>query len=187
MRNARPYRVSSGAVLHIDDGDLVQRGDNLVLLVFERSKTGDIIQGLPRIEELLEARKPKEACILNRRPGVCQVVYEEGETVDIKVVEDDGTISDYPVAPNQNSVISDGQRVDVGDMLTDGIANPHEILEVFFSYYLEEKGCKIHLYMHFSFKIGLVNLLTKTLENDMAKMVDAFIDRAEDVYGKRVL
>ena len=51
----------------------------------------------------------------------------------------------------------------------------------------EEKGCKIHLYMHFSFKIGLVNLLTKTLENDMAKMVDAFIDRAEDVYGKRVL
>ena len=141
MRNARPYRVSSGAVLHIDDGDLVQRGDNLVLLVFERAKTGDIIQGLPRIEELLEARKPKEGCILNRRPGVCQVVYEEGETVDIKVVEDDGTISDYPVAPNQNSAISDGQRVDVGDMLTDGIANPHEILEVYFSYYLEEKGC----------------------------------------------
>ena len=141
LRNARPYRVSSGAVLHIDDGDLVQRGDNLVLLVFERAKTGDIIQGLPRIEELLEARKPKEACMLNRRPGACQVVYEEGETVDIKVVEDDGTISDYPVAPNQNSVISDGQRVEVGDMLTDGIANPHEILEVFFNYYLEDRGC----------------------------------------------
>ena len=141
VRNARPYRVSSGAVLHIDDGDLVQRGDNLVLLVFERSKTGDIIQGLPRIEELLEARKPKEGCILSRRPGVCQVVYEEGETVDIKIIEDDGTISDYPVAPNQNSIVSDGQKVDVGETITDGIANPHEILEVFFNYYLEEKGC----------------------------------------------
>ncbi|VEP15236.1 DNA-directed RNA polymerase subunit beta' [Hyella patelloides LEGE 07179] len=141
MRNARPYRVSSGAVLHIDDGDLVQRGDNLVLLVFERSKTGDIIQGLPRIEELLEARKPKEGCILSRRPGVCQVVYEEGETVDIKIIEDDGTISDYPVAPNQNSMVSDGQKVGVGERITDGIANPHEILEVFFNYYLEEKGC----------------------------------------------
>ena len=141
VRNARPYRVSSGAVLHIDDGDLVQRGDNLVLLVFERSKTGDIIQGLPRIEELLEARKPKEGCILSRRPGVCQVVYEEGETVDIKIVEDDGTISDYPIAPNQNSIVSDGQRVGVGERITDGIANPHEILEVFFNYYLEEKGC----------------------------------------------
>lgn len=141
MRNARPYRVSSGAVLHIDDGDLVQRGDNLVLLVFERSKTGDIIQGLPRIEELLEARKPKEACVLCRRPGVCQVVYEEGETVDIKVVENDGTISDYPVGPNQNAMVSEGQEVGVGERLTDGIANPHAILEVFFNYYLEEKGC----------------------------------------------
>jgi hypothetical protein len=40
LRLARPYRVSTGAVLHIDDGDLVQRGDNLVLLVFERAKTG---------------------------------------------------------------------------------------------------------------------------------------------------
>lgn len=141
MRTARPYRVSAGAVLHIDDGDLVQRGDGLVLLVFERSKTGDIIQGLPRIEELLEARKPKEACILSRRPGVCQVVYEEGEPVDIKIVEDDGTISDYPVGPNQNAIVSDGQQVGVGERLTDGIANPHEILEVFFNYYLEEKGC----------------------------------------------
>ncbi|NEP18542.1 MAG: DNA-directed RNA polymerase subunit beta'', partial [Leptolyngbya sp. SIO4C1] len=69
LRLARPYRVSTGAVLHIEDGDLVQRGDNLVLLIFERAKTGDIIQGLPRIEELLEARKPKEACILAERPG----------------------------------------------------------------------------------------------------------------------
>jgi DNA-directed RNA polymerase subunit beta' len=76
VRLARPYRVSAGAVLHIDNGDLVQRGDNLVLLIFEREKTGDIIQGLPRIEELLEGRKPKEACVLARRPGICQVVYD---------------------------------------------------------------------------------------------------------------
>ena len=141
MRHARPYRVSAGAVLHIDDGDLVQRGDNLVLLVFERSKTGDIIQGLPRIEELLEARKPKEGCILSRRPGECQVIYEEGETVDIKIIEEDGTITDYPVGPGQNSLVADGQKVGVGEMLTDGPANPHQILEVFFNYHLETKGC----------------------------------------------
>ncbi len=40
LRVARSYRVSAGAVLHVDDGDLVQRGDNLVILVFERAKTG---------------------------------------------------------------------------------------------------------------------------------------------------
>lgn len=140
LRAARPYRVSAGAVLHVGDGDLVQRGDNLVLLVFERAKTGDIIQGLPRIEELLEARKPKEACILSRRPGTCQVEYLEGETVDVKIVEDDGTISEYPVLPGQNALVSDGQRVGVGEPLTDGPANPHEILEIFFNYHLESLG-----------------------------------------------
>ena len=141
LRHARPYRVSQGAVLHIDNGDLVQRGDNLVLLVFERAKTGDIIQGLPRIEELLEARKPKEACILSRRPGICQVVYEENETVDIKIIEEDGVVSDYPISPGQNAMVTDGQKVEPGEPLTDGPANPHEILETFFNYYLEEKGC----------------------------------------------
>ncbi|MDJ0588575.1 MAG: DNA-directed RNA polymerase subunit beta' [Pleurocapsa sp. MO_226.B13] len=141
LRHTRPYRVSQGAVLHIDDGDLVQRGDNLVLLVFERSKTGDIIQGLPRIEELLEARKPKESCILSRSSGVCQVVYEDNETVDIKIVEDDGVVSDYPIKPGQNALVSDGQRVEVGEPLTDGPANPHEILETHFNYHLPEKGC----------------------------------------------
>ena len=140
LRIARPYRVSAGAVLHIDNGDLVQRGDNLVLLVFERAKTGDIIQGLPRIEELLEARKPKEACILSRRSGVCQVEHWEDDTVDIKIVEADGVISDYPLTPGQNLMVTDGQEVSAAEPLTDGPANPHEILEVFFNFYVEEKG-----------------------------------------------
>jgi len=48
-----------------------------------------------------------------------------------------------------------------------------------------EKGSRISLSMHFSFKIGIVNILSKTLENDMSKMVDAFVKRAETVYGMR--
>jgi DNA-directed RNA polymerase subunit beta' len=140
FRIARPYRISAGAVLHVEDSDLVQRGDGLVLLVFERAKTGDIIQGLPRIEELLEGRKPKEACVLSRRPGTCQVIYEEGEMVDVKILEADGVVSDYPIAPGQNAIVSDGQEVGPGEPLTDGLPNPHEILEVFFGYYLAEKG-----------------------------------------------
>ncbi|WP_024546600.1 DNA-directed RNA polymerase subunit beta' [Picosynechococcus sp. NKBG15041c] len=140
LRHARPYRVSSGAVLHIDEGDLVQRGDNLVLLVFERAKTGDIIQGLPRIEELLEARKPKEAAVLARRPGVCQVEYANDETVDVKVIEDDGVITEYPIGMNQSVMVVDGQRVGAAERLTDGLNNPHEILEIFFEYYAESKG-----------------------------------------------
>lgn len=138
LRIARPYRVSTGAVLHIDDGDLVQRGDNLVLLVFERAKTGDIIQGLPRIEELLEARKPKEACVLSERPGTAQVVYADDETVEVKVVEDDGVVTDYPISPGQPVIVSDGQRVETAEPLTDGPANPHQILEIFFKFNISQ-------------------------------------------------
>ncbi len=133
-RIGRPYRVSPGAVLQIEDGDLVQRGDNLVLLVFERAKTGDIIQGLPRIEELLEARKPKEACILCRRGGEVKVVYGDGdEAIAIKVVESNGVVTDYPLGPGQNLIVPDGSMVLAGQPLTDGPSNPHEILEIFFS------------------------------------------------------
>ena len=141
LRVGRPYRVSPGAVLQVEDGDLVQRGDNLVLLVFERAKTGDIIQGLPRIEELLEARKPKEGCVLARRPGEVKVIYGDGDEVtsisreaySIKVMEANGTVTDYPLGPGQNLIVPDGARVVAGQPLTDGPSNPHEILELFFS------------------------------------------------------
>ena len=141
LRVGRPYRVSPGAVLQVEDGDLVQRGDNLVLLVFERAKTGDIIQGLPRIEELLEARKPKEGCILARRPGEVKIVYGDGdeatsitrEAYSIKVIEDNGAVTDYPLGPGQNLIVPDGAHIVAGQPLTDGPSNPHEILEIFFS------------------------------------------------------
>jgi DNA-directed RNA polymerase subunit beta' len=132
LRIARPYLVSPGAVLQIDDGDLVQRGDNLALLVFERTKTGDIIQGLPRIEELLEARRPKEMCILCHRPGTAQLIKSEDDSIEIKVIERDGTITDYPIGPGQNPFVLDGQEMEAGEPLTDGPTNPHDILEIYF-------------------------------------------------------
>nr|WP_071515211.1 DNA-directed RNA polymerase subunit beta'' [Geitlerinema sp. PCC 9228] len=139
LRTARPYRVSTGATLFVDEGSLVQRGDAMVLLIFERAKTGDIIQGLPRIEELLEARKPKEACVLAKRAGMVQVeMFEESAT--IKVIEDDGAIAEYPASQGQSVLVSEGQRVNIGTPLTDGPSNPHEILDIFFEYYREQIG-----------------------------------------------
>ncbi len=141
LRVARPYLMSSGAILQVGDGDLVQRGDSLGLLVFERAKTGDIIQGLPRIEELLEARKPKEMCILARRPGTVQLSWK-GDEVDLKVVESDGTVTDYPLLPGQSTLllVGDGQPVNVGDPLTDGPTNPHDLLEFHYDYHRQDLG-----------------------------------------------
>jgi DNA-directed RNA polymerase subunit beta' len=139
LRLARPYLVSAGAILQVRDGDLVQRGDSLALLVFERAKTGDIIQGLPRIEELLEARKPKEMCVLAKRPGTVQLSWR-GEEPDLRVIEADGTVTEYSVMPGQNLIVVDGQPVQVGDPLTDGPANPHDLLEIYFEYHRQTLG-----------------------------------------------
>lgn len=57
LRIARPYLISHRSILHVDHDSLVQRGENIATLIFNRAKTGDIVQGLPRIEEVLEARK----------------------------------------------------------------------------------------------------------------------------------
>jgi DNA-directed RNA polymerase subunit beta' len=136
VRKGRPYLVSGGAILQVEDGALVQRGDNLSLLVYERAKTGDIIQGLPRVEELLEARKPKEMCVLAQRAGTIQVSQLPDDTIQVKVVETDGTVTDYSLLPGQNLVVSDGQSIEAGEPITDGPANPHDILSVF----AEQKG-----------------------------------------------
>nr|WGH12901.1 RNA polymerase b''''-subunit [Echinothamnion sp.] len=57
IRLGQPYLISSGSLLHISNSSLIKRGENIATLIFERFKTGDIVQGLPRIEEILEARK----------------------------------------------------------------------------------------------------------------------------------
>jgi DNA-directed RNA polymerase subunit beta' len=135
LRVGYPYLISSGAILQVNNLDLVQRSDTLAILVFERSKTGDIVQGLPRIEEILEARKPKEPCKLAQRPGIIKVNYGLDEYNTIKIVETDSIIMDYTVSPVQKIIVSNGETIDLAEPITDGAPNPHEMLNIFFKFY----------------------------------------------------
>jgi DNA-directed RNA polymerase subunit beta' len=133
IRIGRPYMVSPDSVLHVRDGELVQRGDSLALLVFERQKTGDIVQGLPRIEELLEARRPRESAVLCRKSGTVEIKQvDDDDSVTVTVIEADDAISEYPILLGRNVMVSDSQQVSAGELLTDGPINPHELLECFF-------------------------------------------------------
>jgi DNA-directed RNA polymerase subunit beta' len=135
IRSGRPYLVSSGAILQVNNLDLIQTGDLLAILVFERSKTGDIVQGLPRIEEILEARKPKEPCRLAQKPGRLRLYYNSDDTNTIKITETNGHISEYTLQSSQKFIVSNGDCVSLGDSLTDGAPNPHEMLGIFFNFY----------------------------------------------------
>tara|TARA_Y100001968_G_scaffold333518_1_gene396856 strand:+ start:4831 stop:8931 length:4101 start_codon:yes stop_codon:yes gene_type:complete len=140
IRIGRPYMVSPDSVLHVKDGDLVQRGDGLALLVFERQKTGDIVQGLPRIEELLEARRPRDAAVLCAKSGVVQIKQgEDDESTSLSIIEGDDNLNEYQILIGQNVMVSDGQQVQAGESLTDGPINPHELLECFFTDLRDQK------------------------------------------------
>jgi DNA-directed RNA polymerase subunit beta' len=135
IRSGRPYLVSAGAILQVNNYDLVQRGDLLAILVFERSKTGDIVQGLPRIEEILEARKPKEPCKLAQRPGRLKIHYSSEDNNTVKITEVNGNVSESLVHSLQKFIVSSGEVVNLAEALTDGAPNPHEMLSIFFNFY----------------------------------------------------
>ena len=140
LRIGRPYMVSPDSVLHVKDGDLVLRGDGLALLVFERQKTGDIVQGLPRIEELLEARRPRDSAILCKKSGIVQIKKgNDEESVSLSVIEKDDLVNEYQLLIGKNIMVSDGQQVTGGEILTDGPINLHELLDCFFNDLKDQK------------------------------------------------
>ena len=140
IRFAHPYLVSSGAILQTKNNDLVQIGDILAILVFERSKTGDIVQGLPRIEEILEARRPKETCKLAQRPGKIKVWYDSEENYHVEIIESDENVNEYLISNTQKVIVSNEENILLAEAITDGAPNPHEMLSLYFNFYINVLG-----------------------------------------------
>lgn len=128
VRNGRPYLISPGTMLQVDSGALVLRGDMLATLVFERQKTGDIVQGLPRVEELLEGRKPKECAILAEDDGVAAIEIEE-DMPRLYLVNDNGR-SEIKYTIDSNIIVADKQKITKGQPLTSGPLNPHDVIRL---------------------------------------------------------
>ena len=128
IRKGRPYLVSAGALLQVDQNDLVLRGDMIGTLIFERQKTGDIVQGLPRVEELLEARKPKESAILSEEDGTVEIEYDEDSARLFFITEAGRKEIKYPI--DANIVVSDKQEIKKGQPLTSGPLNPHDVIRL---------------------------------------------------------
>ena len=129
IRIGRPYLISAGTQLQIVENSLVQRGDSVATLLYERQKTGDIVQGLPRVEELLEARKPKDSAILAEYDGTA--IIEMDEDVPRLFLEDEeGTRREIKYTIDSTVIVSNKQKVKKGDPLTSGPLNPHDIIRL---------------------------------------------------------
>lgn len=90
----------------------------------------DITQGLPRIEELFEARKPKGLAIISEINGVANMV-ESRKKREVVVTSDDGAeAKNYLIPYGSRLKVSEGEHVEAGDELTEGSVNPHDILKI---------------------------------------------------------
>ncbi len=93
----------------------------------------DITQGLPRVEELFEARKPKGQGVITQHEGIVSIGENKGRR-EIRILgegEESGTVLDaYSVSFGSALKVVEGQHVEAGDELTEGSINPHELLEV---------------------------------------------------------
>ncbi len=129
IRNGRPYLISPGTMLQVEEGSLVLRGDMLATLVFEREKTGDIVQGLPRVEELLEARKPKDCAILAETDGTAEIEIED-DMPRLFLVTDEGSRTEIKFAIDSSIVVQNKQKIKKGQPLTSGPLNPHDVIRL---------------------------------------------------------
>jgi|TARA_B110000977_G_scaffold201265_1_gene295038 DNA-directed RNA polymerase subunit beta' len=135
VRVAQPYLISASSLLHVQHHDFIRTGDKLASLFFERIRTGDIVQGLPRIEEILEARKPKESCILAKTPGRLFLFQDTLNTIRLELKSPSGFITDYYPTMTQKVLVKDNVFIQLATPLTDGNINPYELLDLTFSYY----------------------------------------------------
>ena len=90
---------------------------------------GDITQGLPRVEELFEARKPKGLAIITEIAGTVTILDIKKKR-EVQVTGEDGESKTYLIPYGSRIKVQDGQVLEAGDELTEGSVNPHDILKI---------------------------------------------------------
>ncbi len=126
----RRYFLPSGANLDVNDQDSVHAGDILAKIPREVARTKDITGGLPRAEELFEARRPKQPAVISEIDGVVEVGGLVRGYRKLAVKNERGGEKDYFIPKGAHLSIADGERVRAGTALMDGPVNPHDILKV---------------------------------------------------------
>jgi DNA-directed RNA polymerase subunit beta' len=125
------YPLPIETILVAENGQEAEPGTVLAKISQEVTKSKDITGGLPRVSELFEARRPKNAAIISEIEGVVSLGTSPKGLVQVSVRnEETDLVHEYIIPQGKHLVVYEGDRVGVGEPLTDGAINPHDILRV---------------------------------------------------------
>jgi DNA-directed RNA polymerase subunit beta' len=125
------YPIPAGAHLAVLEGKKIPGGTLLAKTPRKMAKTKDITGGLPRVAELFEARRPKDACEISRIDGAVEIGgLVRGKRKIIVHPEDGGEGEEHLVPQGRNIIVYTGDKVKKGQQLTEGPVPPHDILDV---------------------------------------------------------
>ena len=127
------YAVPYGAYLMVNEGDIVKKGQIVTKILKTGEGNKDITGGLPRVQELFEARNPKGKAILSEFAG--RVVFSDKKKKGMRLIliEDPETgelIQEYTVPVGEHLVVTNEMLIEKGAKITDGPVSPHDILKI---------------------------------------------------------
>ena len=124
------YAISIGAQLMVSNGDEIHAGDTIAKVYKESTKTKDITGGLPRVAELFEARRPKEASIISEIDGYISFGKDLKGKQRVIVTSKEGEQKEYLIPKGKYIAVREGEYIQKGESLMDGPSDPHDILNV---------------------------------------------------------
>jgi len=129
--NAR-YMLPVGAILLVEEGDVIKAGDVLSKLPRATTKTKDITGGLPRVAELFEVRKPKEISVLSQIDGYVSISKgtKKGKQKITVTPMDVGEKKEYLIPRGKHINVYEGDYVRAGEQLIGGASVPQDILNI---------------------------------------------------------
>ncbi|CAL7895187.1 DNA-directed RNA polymerase subunit beta' [Fusobacterium necrophorum] len=127
------YNIPYGAYMMVEDGAMVKKGDILAKIMKIGEGSKDITGGLPRVQELFEARNPKGKAMLTEIDGRVEINNRKKKgmrVVTVKALDDSGDQREYLVPVGERLIVTDGLKVKAGDKITEGAISPFDVLNI---------------------------------------------------------